>query len=175
MIGSLNLKLDYYNAKLALWEPIIEPKAETRKQKVMEKKWDLTVTLQQNASSDFGSALMSPNLDETDFVPIMEQMPPLMVLSFTSTEILEITITKTLVQVLNTLATSWSEISAFSNNFDEVDSIEKRKETNPPYVVKNNLGKTVTLVLDSNKEFRYSIIIKKGFLIFRAKYIALLL
>ena len=55
MIGSLNLKLDYYNAKLALWEPIIEPKAETRKQKVMEKKWDLTVTLQQNASSDFGS------------------------------------------------------------------------------------------------------------------------
>ena len=55
MIGSLNLKLDYYNEKLALWEPIIEPKAETRNQKVNEKKWDLSVTLRQNASSDFGS------------------------------------------------------------------------------------------------------------------------
>ena len=32
MIGSLNLELAYYNAKLALWEPVIEPLAKTTDQ-----------------------------------------------------------------------------------------------------------------------------------------------
>ena len=55
MIGSLNFELAYYNSKLALWEPVIEPITITRDQKLVKKKWDMTITLQQNASSDFGS------------------------------------------------------------------------------------------------------------------------
>ena len=57
----------------------------------------MNVTLQQNATSDFGSAFVSPSFDETDGFVTPESMPPLMVLSLTSTEPMEITVTKTLV------------------------------------------------------------------------------
>ena len=57
----------------------------------------MNVTLQQNATSDFGSAFVSPSFDETDGFVTPESMPPLMQLSLTSTEPMEITVTKTLV------------------------------------------------------------------------------
>jgi hypothetical protein len=67
-----------------------------------------------------------------------------MVLSLQSTEILEITVTKTLIGVLNTLATSFSEIT--DNN--------KTREVVAPFVVRNFLGKPVSVYLE-NKEFKY--------------------
>ena len=103
----------------------------------------MTITLQQNATSDLGSALMSPNLDETDGFVVPEQMPPLMVLSLQSTEVLEITVTKTFLQVVETLQSSFSEITT-----------ENKQDMNAPFVVKNDLGKNITVHLES-KEFRY--------------------
>jgi vacuolar protein sorting-associated protein 13A/C len=62
LIGSINVEMAYYNSKLALWEPVIEPIATQYKPdaKAIRKRWDMNVTLQQNASSDFGSAFVSP-------------------------------------------------------------------------------------------------------------------
>ena len=68
LIGSINFEMAYYNSKLALWEPVIEPVVSQYKPdgSVIRKRWDMSVTLQQNASSDFGSALVSPSFDEAD-------------------------------------------------------------------------------------------------------------
>ena len=87
---------------------------------------------------------MSPNMDETDGFIVPEQMPPLMVLSLQSTEILEITVSKTLIQVLQTLASSFSDIT----------NTEKKKDVNAPFVVKNNLGKSIIVFLEY-KNFKY--------------------
>ena len=70
-------------------------------------------------------------------------MPPLMVLSLTSTENLEITVTKTLLNVLNTLVASFSEITASQN-----------KEIMAPIIVKNVLGKSAFVHMEY-KDFRY--------------------
>ena len=104
----------YYNAKLALWEPVIEsiPTVYKPDGTVIRKRWDMNLTLQQNASSDLGSALVSPSFDVTDGFVTPELMPPLMVLSLQSTETLEISVTKTLINVLSTLVSSFHEISS---------------------------------------------------------------
>jgi hypothetical protein len=73
----------------------------------------MTVTLQQNATSDLGSAMVSPSMDQTDGTWCIESnLPPLMVLSIRSTETLEITVTKTLVTCVNTLMTSYEDITS---------------------------------------------------------------
>ena len=64
----------------------------------------MNVTLQQNSTSDLNSAFVSPSFDEMDAFITPESMPPVMLLSLTSTESLEITVTKTLVNVLKNLA-----------------------------------------------------------------------
>ena len=65
LIGSLDLEMAYYNSKLALWEPVIEPII-TRYNPdgtVLRKRWGMNLTLQQNAKSDLGSAFVSPRYD----------------------------------------------------------------------------------------------------------------
>ena len=60
-IGSMNLEIAYYNAKLALWEPVLEPIVSVQPDgSSITKRWDLMVTVQKNAASDFGSAFVSP-------------------------------------------------------------------------------------------------------------------
>ena len=101
----------YYNAKLALWEHVIETRGLGIKPDgtIIRKRWDMNVTLQQNTKSDLGSAFASPSLDMTDGC-IVSNMPPLMVLSVSSTESLEITVTKTLVNCITTLHENLSDI-----------------------------------------------------------------
>ena len=73
----------------------------------------MNVTLQQNATSDLGSAMVSPSMDQTDGTWCIESnLPPLMVLSVQSTETLEITVTKTLISCVNTLMTSYEDITS---------------------------------------------------------------
>ena len=63
-IGSMNLEIAYYNAKLALWEPVLEPIVSVQPDgSSITKRWDLMVTVQKNAASDFGSAFVSPRCD----------------------------------------------------------------------------------------------------------------
>ncbi len=147
MIGSINLEMAYYNSKLALWEPVVEPIVSQFKPdgSVVRKRWDMSVTLQQNASSDFGSALVSPSFDDVDGFVSPELMPPLMVLSLQSTQVMEITVTKSLLGVLNTLATSFSEASTST----------KKDLPVAPFVIQNFLGKTITVHLENNKGFKY--------------------
>ena len=74
-----------------------------------------------------------------------ELMPPLMVLSLQSTEIMEITVTKSLLGVLNTLASAFSEVSTST----------KKDLPVAPFVVQNYIGKPITVYLDNHKGFKY--------------------
>ncbi len=61
VVGSMNLEMAYYNAKLALWEPVIEPIVQVQPDGTSAKKrWDLIICLQNNSDNDFGSAFVSP-------------------------------------------------------------------------------------------------------------------
>ena len=103
----------------------------------------MNVTLQQNSTSDLNSAFVSPSFDETDAFITPESMPPVMLLSLTSTESLEITVTKTLVNVLQNLASSFEESMSAS-----------RRDNEAPIIVQNSLGKSVAVHLE-HKEFKY--------------------
>ena len=60
-IGSMNLEIAYYNSKLALWEPVLEPIVSVQPDGTsIKKRWDLIISMQKNAASDFGSAFVSP-------------------------------------------------------------------------------------------------------------------
>jgi len=57
------------------------------------------------------SILIRSSFDETDGFVVPENLPPLMSLSLQSRDVLELTVTKTLLGVLNTLSQSFTEIS----------------------------------------------------------------
>ena len=61
VIGSMSLEMAYYNSKLALWEPVLEPIISVQPDGTsIKKRWDLSITLQNNAEHDYGSAFVSP-------------------------------------------------------------------------------------------------------------------
>ena len=73
-IGSMNLEIAYYNAKLALWEPVLEPIVTVLPDgSSIKKRWELMIAMQNNGESDFGSAFVSPrfvtNRSSTTFLP----------------------------------------------------------------------------------------------------------
>ncbi len=118
----------------------------------LKKRWDMNITLQSNASSDIGSALASPGYDEdaTDgFIVCPENMPPSTVIALQSREILELTITRTFLGVLTNLSESFAAATAAAS------SAEKREELPvAPFIVMNNTGKGITILLD-NRGFKY--------------------
>jgi hypothetical protein len=61
VIGNMNLEVAYYNAKLALWEPVLEPIVTVQPDgTAVTKRWELIISMQKNAVTDFGSAFVSP-------------------------------------------------------------------------------------------------------------------
>ena len=153
-IGSMNLEVAYYNSKLALWEPVIEKVKITHNEKVIEKRWELNVTCQCNSKNDLGSTLVSPSLDEMDgFLLHPQMMPPLMAVSLQSRDVLEITVTKAYINVLKIVVDSFSEDAMFR------DKKGKRVLPDAPFVVKNRIGKPVTVILAGKgaSSFRYHV------------------
>ncbi|TRY69082.1 hypothetical protein TCAL_09656 [Tigriopus californicus] len=143
--GTLNLEVAYYNAKLALWEPVIEPVCQIKPDgSTLKRRWDLNLSLQSNSSSDFGSIVASPSFDQVDGFVCPENLPPLMVIGLESKDILEVTLTKSFMGVLTTLVQS----------FADVTESKKKELPQAPFIVQNRTGKKLTLVLSST-HFRY--------------------
>ena len=128
MVNILKVEMAYYNSKYALWEPVIEPIGKILLQNLSQKpsllspgyltstgrtqynRWSLDIRYQANSSHDLGSAVLSPNfaVDDVDGFICPENLPPLTEIGIHSTETLQITITKSFLTVLNTLAESFS-------------------------------------------------------------------
>ena len=89
------------------------------------------------------------SFDDVDGFVVPENLPPLMSLSLQSRDVLELTVTKSFIGVLNTLSQSFTEIGDQSKK-------QKRETASAPLILKNSLGKQITVIMD-NRSFKYYI------------------
>ncbi|XP_046683901.1 vacuolar protein sorting-associated protein 13 isoform X2 [Homalodisca vitripennis] len=133
--ASMNLQVSYYNSRLALWEPLVEP-VEIIEPKgiVTHIPWELTIQVDTNDSQ-------KQEENEIDGIEESSVTKPKCVISIVSKETMELTITKTCLDVMKNLCT------AFNN------AIFKPQMTSStylsPYVVQNDLGANVKVSLNN--------------------------
>ncbi|XP_036365427.1 vacuolar protein sorting-associated protein 13A [Octopus sinensis] len=126
--STLSLEVAYYNEKLAVWEPLLEPVVQSQKRK----RWDLTVEV---AANDEGILI------DEDNEPIIP--PAKMTINVRSTEKLELTMSKTCLEVLTNLG------KAFGDAYKLVEPSATTSETLAPYIIENRTGLDLLLKLDN--------------------------
>lgn len=125
----LSLGMSYYNSSLAVWEPIIEPNERENVTGLTETvPWELSFSLQIDNSIDD---------------PTTEEVETKTLIAVSSSDTLELTVTKTCLDVLQDL----------SKSFSEALSVEglKQPDVVAPYVLINDTGFDVTLLLENGQ------------------------
>ncbi|XP_051160676.1 intermembrane lipid transfer protein Vps13 isoform X3 [Leptopilina boulardi] len=138
--SSMSLVIAYYNSRLALWEPLIEPIEGIQKGKRISTPWELKTKIQFNDVNQ-GSKGASAVTPSTEGEPEELQQISKMSIEVTSTENLELTVTKTCLDVLKQLG------NAFSNAMAAGGKSGKSKMA--PFVLKNETGLSMTLHLEN--------------------------
>ncbi|XP_068984481.1 intermembrane lipid transfer protein Vps13 isoform X1 [Bombus flavifrons] len=136
---TMSVIMAYYNSCLALWEPLIEPIEGIRNEKRVSTPWELKVKIQFNDVSpdSRGASAASPTSDsETEE---LHQIPK-MSIDIISTENLEITVTKTCLDVLQQLGNAFSSAMEASG--------KGAAKSVAPYVLKNETGLAIVLDLE---------------------------
>ncbi|CAK9800782.1 Intermembrane lipid transfer protein Vps13, partial [Anthophora quadrimaculata] len=137
--GTMSLVMAYYNSCLALWEPLIEPIEGIRNGKRISTPWELKTKIQFNdvSADSRGLSAVSPTSDNE---PEEFHQTPKMSIDIDSTENLEITVTKTCLDVLKQLG----------NAFSSAMEAGKKGTTKSvaPYVLKNETGLAMVLDLE---------------------------
>ncbi|XP_055701182.1 intermembrane lipid transfer protein Vps13 isoform X2 [Phlebotomus papatasi] len=125
--GTLQLGMSYYNSSLALWEPLIEPNERELPNGLIESgSWELQFNAKMNQDKQ-------ELLDET-----LEEKQPLTKISVTATETLELTVTKTCLEVLQNLGKGFSE--AINSQLTSI-------QQTAPYIIQNDTGFDITFNL----------------------------
>ncbi|KAK9299461.1 hypothetical protein QLX08_007488 [Tetragonisca angustula] len=137
--STMSVIMAYYNSCLALWEPLIEPIEEIKNEKLISTPWELKVKIQfNNVSPDSRNArAISPTSDSE--IEELHQTPK-MSIDIVSTENLEITVTKTCLDVLKQLG------NAFSSAMEASGKGMARSVA--PYVLRNETGLAIVLDLE---------------------------
>uniref|UniRef100_A0A1L8DVL7 Putative vacuolar protein n=1 Tax=Nyssomyia neivai TaxID=330878 RepID=A0A1L8DVL7_9DIPT len=126
--GSLQLGMSYYNSILALWEPLIEPNERELPSGLIESgPWELQFT-----------AKMNQEKPDCSFDEVVEEKQALTKICVTATETLEMTVTKTCLEVLQNLGNGFSEA---------IHSKLTTTQQTAPYIVQNDTGFDVTFNL----------------------------
>ncbi|XP_049821668.1 intermembrane lipid transfer protein Vps13-like isoform X2 [Aethina tumida] len=135
MEASLTLEVGYYNSKLALWEPLVEPVTEFDSAgQLSYVPWELKVEMAINEQEDVLSGTSSDDINREDKSSVVD-------IDVISENRLEITVTKTCLEVLTNLG------NAFANAL-KVDLEHKEDDrTDASYKVVNETGLTLTLNL----------------------------
>jgi len=132
--STTSLQMSYYNSQLALWEPLIEPIEKTRPGfPSTHIPWEVYMQLETNDIKKINNA------DIVDGLTEILNAKPKMVINISSKETMEITITKTCLDVLKNLGV------AFNNAIFKPES--KKVGAFAPYIVQNDLGLSVTVIL----------------------------
>lgn len=143
----LTLQMHYYNDEIALWEPMIEPveiESESSGDKRVFHPWELKFELQMNNYEivDTYEGVDSPSPSEDEEFKVT----PKISIEVSSKDNLEITITKTSMQVMTKLGESFQAAVA-----EGVDPILKDFS---PYKIVNDTGLKITLKL-SKSSFQF--------------------
>ncbi|KAL5288954.1 hypothetical protein ACFFRR_009268 [Megaselia abdita] len=117
--GDLSLTMQYYNAKLATWEPMIEPNEHIKQNGLSEfDTWTINYSIQMNQNPESEDAEDSLEADRK--------------ISITSVERLEVTISKTCLDLLSELGNAFSE-AVYSKGLTKPKIIA-------PYEIENQTG-----------------------------------
>ncbi|XP_058806498.1 intermembrane lipid transfer protein Vps13 isoform X2 [Phymastichus coffea] len=138
--STMSVVMAYYNSRLALWEPLIEPMEAIQNGKRTSRPWELNAKMQFNdISIDPAVNAFSPVADvESDEL----QQKSKMSIDITSSENLEITVTKTCLEVLKQLGNAFSNAMVAGNKTSTT--------TLAPYILKNETGLPITLDLEQS-------------------------
>ncbi|XP_060080495.1 intermembrane lipid transfer protein VPS13A-like [Ylistrum balloti] len=135
--STLKLEVAYYNEKLTVWEPLVEPIMEDGKLR----RWELGLEVTMN------EYLPIPAEDEVDGESENINLPPpKMSINIRSNDALQLVMSKTCLEVLNNLGKSFGEA------YQLVEPTEKAGVVMSPYVIKNNTGIPMVMKLDNSFE-----------------------
>ncbi|XP_025156985.1 vacuolar protein sorting-associated protein 13 isoform X1 [Harpegnathos saltator] len=137
---TMSMTMEYYNSRLAMWEPLIEPIQNYINGKRVPTPWELKTKVQFNdiLLDSRGASAVSPTSD-SEFDSELHQSTK-MSIDITSTDNLEITVTKTCLDVLKQLG------QAFSSAMDISRKGLARKVA--PFLLKNETGLGMILDLE---------------------------
>lgn len=124
--ASLNLQAGYYNSRLALWEPLLEPVDCTRLGAVRQRPWELTMK-------------MKKVVNDSDAFEFENRPASKMEITFESSDTMELTVTRSFLDVVSLLG------KAFSDAVNQ--KLSKRDMPASLYVVHNQLDKKVVISL----------------------------
>ncbi|GBM38371.1 Vacuolar protein sorting-associated protein 13 [Araneus ventricosus] len=129
--SSFSLEMSYYNEKIAVWEPLIEP-IETSKG---HRSWELMMEI----SNEHDALELSPEEEESDEV-VFE--PPQMSIHVVAQDVLEMTVSKACLDVLTNLGQAFQEA---------VNKAVGKKPPEPfaPFHVNNYLGIPINIILSN--------------------------
>jgi vacuolar protein sorting-associated protein 13A/C len=128
----LTLQMNYYNSRLALWEPLIEPVEMVKNDKTVLAPWELKVEVSMNDREEVNTPTEGfENLEISGKQPLMD-------IDVLSDHSMELVVTKTCLEVLNNLGKAF----ATAMKPGEV----KLLETTAPYKIVNELGYSVTVL-----------------------------
>ncbi|XP_050687793.1 intermembrane lipid transfer protein Vps13-like isoform X2 [Eriocheir sinensis] len=142
--GNLNLELASFNPRLAVWEPLLEPVEKTTTVGQPEHKpWAFEFEVTQDMSSGdstvvspVGSVPGSPDMEEVDFEEF--HFPdPVCTISLTAKDPMELTVTKTFMEVVGILSEAFSE--AYKRKVTDA------KTLSAPYRIANYTGMHISV------------------------------
>ncbi|XP_076066395.1 vacuolar protein sorting 13C isoform X3 [Oratosquilla oratoria] len=143
--GNMSLEVAYYNPRLALWEPLIEPVEFITEELTEHRPWTVLFELKkelEQIKSGNNSAVMSPastpDADDIDFEELPEKTPT-MSFSLTAKDPLEVTVTKTFMEVQSALSEAFAEAY--------LRKLKAGHSKRAPYCIKNLTGTDITLAL----------------------------
>lgn len=136
----------YYNNKLALWEHLIEPIEHIKAGRATYLPWEIKLDVTMNEQEDQSIPTSTPSSPSTEVIEQVEaQMQSTMKINVTSTKNLELTVTKTCLEVLNNLG------KAFSNAMKSTEV--KPIRVYAAYVVRNETGIPIKLCIEKSSFF----------------------
>ncbi|KAH3865966.1 hypothetical protein DPMN_029014 [Dreissena polymorpha] len=127
----LKLEVAYYNERISVWEPLVEPVLDSGKLR----KWELQLEVVKNEEED-------QDYDDEDTEDI-KLLPPKMSINLKSADGLQVTITKACLESLTNLG------KAFGDAYSLVEPTLKAGEVLDPYVIQNETGEDIVLKLDN--------------------------
>lgn len=136
----LSLQMGYYNSKLALWEPLIEPVELIRAGKSTYVPWEIRLEVTMNEQEEQATSPLSPTAN--DSFEQMEAIQPAMSINVSSINNLELTVTKTCLDVINNLG------KAFANAMKLTEM--KQIKASKAFLVQNDTGIPITLCVDKS-------------------------
>ncbi|XP_050293110.1 intermembrane lipid transfer protein Vps13 isoform X2 [Anthonomus grandis grandis] len=137
--ATVTLLMGYYNSRLALWEPLIEPVENRRGDKLSFEPWELRLEMSMNEPDD--SLNLTSPITERGEEPDTTSNPPVMSIDVISDKTLELTVTKTCLEVLTNLG------KAFASAIKQEDV---STSILAPYRVLNEIGEDITLLLEES-------------------------